>query len=217
MTMNEKRVESIRKEIEKYEAQLAKREEKLAKKLAAAEKLNAVEYDKKWDEEGERINEFMIERTKENAKKVGAYFALSMAKDEVEETKRNLENAHKRLEKLMPKAEADGEKREQDARADEMESKFYSAANSTKSKEEREAEYLAWLEWFKAECLKDGVIVEHADGWSVGGLTASGKTFWIYGNSGTTLRSWHCYTLRVDGETIFTSGEFSTCYNRIKR
>lgn len=217
MTMNEKRVESIRKEIAKYEAQLAKREEKLAKKLAAAEKLDAVEYKSEWDEGGEEIRHGMALRTKENAKKVGAWFALSMAKDEVEETKRNLENAHKRLAKLMPKAEADGEKREQDERADEMESKFYSAANSTKSKEEREAEYLAWLEWFKAECLKDGVIVEHADGWSVGGLTASGKTFWIYGNSGTTIRSLHCYTLRVDGETIFTSGEFSTCYNRIKR
>lgn len=216
MTMNEKRVESIRKEIAKLEERLEKHIARLEKKTAVATKLDALEYKDEWDI-GEEIRPGVTVRTKENAKKFGAWFDMRGEQHEVEDLKRRLENANNRLEKAMPKAEADGEKREQDERANEMESKFYRAANSTKSKEEREAEYLAWLEWFKAECLKDGVIVEHADGWSVGGLTASGKTFWIYGNSGTTLRSWHCYTLRVDGETIFTSGEFSTCYNRIKR
>lgn len=218
MTMNEKRVESILKEIAKYEAQLAKREEKLAKKLAAAEKLDAVEYKREWDEGGEEIGQGMALRTKENQKKVGAWFALSMAKDEVEETKRNLENAHKRLAKLMPKAEADGEKREQDERANEMESKFFSAAHmSDEERAKRQAEYEAWVKWFKAECLKDGVIVEEITGWHMSGTTKSGKHFFLYGNSGYTERSRHCYTLRIDCEVIFTSGDFSTCYNRIKR
>lgn len=216
MTMIERQVESIRKDIAKLEERLEKHLARLEKKTAAAAKLDALEYKDEWDI-GEEIRPGVTVRTKENAKKFGAWFDMRGEQHEVEDLKRRLENANKRLAKAMPKAEAEVEKREQDERANEMETKFYNAANSKKSKEEREAEYLAWLEWFKAECLKDGVIVERADGWSVVGLTASGKNFWIYGNNGFSTRSFHCYTLNIDGETIFTSGEFSTCYNRIKR
>jgi len=217
MTMNERQVESIRKEIAKYEEQLAKREAKLAKKYAAAEKLDAVERKAEWDI-GEEIQPGVVLRTKENQKKIGAWFSLESAKDEVEETKRHLENAHKRLSKLMPKAEADSEKREQDERADEMESKFFNEAHmSEEEKAKRQAEYEAWVKWFKAECLKDGVVIDQINGWYINGTAKSGKPFILYGNSGYTERSRHCYTLRINKEVIFTSGEFSTCYNRIKR
>ena len=48
------------------------------------------------------------------------------------------------------------------------------------------------------------------------GFTPSGKRFTIYGNSGVTIRSRHCYTLYIDGKVIFTSGEFWRCYLNIK-
>lgn len=47
------------------------------------------------------------------------------------------------------------------------------------------------------------------------GKTPSGKHYVFYGNDGMTKRSRYCYTLRVDGETVFTSGEIETVIHYI--
>ena len=66
------------------------------------------------------------------------------------------------------------------------------------------------------EWTKDGITVEHMRSNSIYGKTPSGKNFVIYGNNGTTERSLHCFTLTIDGETIFTSGEFYRAYKMVK-
>lgn len=214
MTMIEKRAESIRKEIEKMNKSLATHKERLEKKTEKAAKLNALEYNEKWDTEGERINECMLRRTPENAKAYGAWWAMRLEKDEVEDLERRIANAKARLAKLLPEVEAKAEKNAEDERIEEMETKFFNF--TTKTAEQRKAEYEAWLKEFKAECLKDGVVIEEVNGWAITGKTKSGKQFGCYGNSGCTERSRHCYTLYIDREMIFTSGDFTTCYRLLK-
>lgn len=215
MTMIEKRAESIRKEIEKLSKSLETHKERLEKKTAKAAKMNAIEYNEKWDTEGERINECMLQRTPENAKAYGAWWALHMEKGEIEDLERRIANAESRLAKILPKAEAEAEKNAEDERIEKMENKFFNITHKTA--EQIQAEYEAWLREFKAECLKDGVVIEQVNGWAITGKTKSGKQFGCYGNSGWTERSKHCYTLYIDRKMIFTSGDFTTCYRLLKR
>lgn len=205
MTIIERKAESIRKEIEKYQARLDRNLKLLEKKTAIADKVGA-----NWTPE-----EFLQHRDKDMTQKQwAAYFEKGLAEDAVKEAQWRLENAQKRLNQTMPKVEEVEAKKEEDERVNDMENKFYTMSHQ--SKEEREAEYEAWVKWFKAECLKDGVKIEKINGWGMSGKTKSGKHFVLYGNSGYTERSWHCYTLRIESETIFTSGEFSTAYNKLK-
>ena len=67
-----------------------------------------------------------------------------------------------------------------------------------------------------AEWAKDGITVEDMSSNFVYGKTPKGKKFCIYGNNGMTERSRHCFTLTIDGETIFTSGEFYRAYRTVK-
>ena len=62
------------------------------------------------------------------------------------------------------------------------------------------------------EWAKDGITLKGR----YYGTTPQGKKFWIEGNNGFTRRSLHCFTLTIDGETIFTSGEFWRAYGVIK-
>ena len=204
-TMVEKKAESIRKEIEKLEKSLARNKGILEKRIAKAEKVNA-----NWSRE-----EFFQHRdTDMTDAQWAAYFDKYIAESDIEDITERLENAKKRLSKVLPKVDAVEAEKAEDERLDMMESRFYRAS---KSAEEREAEYQAWLKWFKDECLKDGVVIEEANGWMVYGKTRSGKRFCMFGNSGYTVRSLHCYTLKIDGETIFTSGDFSTAYRIVKK
>lgn len=68
----------------------------------------------------------------------------------------------------------------------------------------------------KQDCLKDGIVVEDACSSFIYGTTPSGKSFMISSNDGYTERSWHCYSVRINGNTIFTSGEFWRAYNAVK-
>lgn len=204
MTMIEKKAESIRKEIAKLQKSLARYAGILEKKTAKAEKAGA-----NWTDE-----EFRQHRdTDMTTAQWDAYFDMVVAQGDYNDTLHRIENAKARLEEVQPKAYAVSAEREENNRVNDMESRFF----NHKSREEREKEYQEWLAWFKAECLKDGVVIEYVAGWGMYGTTKSGKRFALNGNSGCTERSRHCYTLYINKELVFTSGDFTTAYAILKR
>lgn len=207
--MIERKAESIRRDIEKIQKSLDTHRTRLEKKTAKAAELDALERKAEWDSEESGF------RTGDNLKKFSAWFDMYSEAREVEDIEKRLANANERLNKVIPQVEAVAADKIEEDRVNEMESKFYWINH--KSKEEREAEYQEWLREFKAECLKDGVVIEECDGWWIAGTTAKGKRFALYGNSGYTERSRHCYTLYIDKKMVFTSGDFSTAYSIIKR
>lgn len=214
-TMIERKAESERKEIAKLEKRLEREEAKLAKATAKAEKMDALERKDIWDEPNPENPGW---RKPEHIPYVSAFMDYIGARYDVEDTKRRLENAKKRLAALMPKVEEQEESNKETERIESIESGCVKWATLTKEElEKRRAEYEKWLAEFKAECKRDGVTIEEACGAFVIGLTKSGKQFVLYINTGRTVRSWHCYTLRIDGKTLFTSGEFETAYRVIKR
>lgn len=209
MTQVERKAESIRKDIEKLQKRLDAHKARLAKKIATAEKFDALEYKDEWDK---TENGF---RTGDNLKEFSAWFDVCCETREVKEIEKSLEHAKEKLNKMLPKLEDDEANRIEEARMERMENSFFQM--SQKSKEEHEAEFQAWLKKFKAECLQDGVIIEDYEGWWISGKTASGKNFALYGNNGFTDRSRHCYTLYIGKTMIFTSGEFATAYKMLKK
>ena len=209
MTMTEKQMNGILKEIEKLTKSMTRYQGILDKKVAKCEKLGCNWNGDEWFEHRDTCT------PEQNV----AHFEMTVAQSNVDDTNRRLENAIKRLNKIAGKFEVESknaaENQKEMDRANEIESAWLSVPK--KSAEEREAEYQAWLKQFKAECLKDGVIIENATSNSINGTTKSGKWFAMYINHGMTERSWHCYTLNIDGSTIFTSGDFSTAYAIIKK
>lgn len=208
MTMTEKKMISIQKEIEKLTKSLNRYQGILDKKVAKCEKLGCNWIGDEW----------FANRDTCTPEQDVAHFEMVVAKSDVDDTKRRLENANKRLNKITEKFDDETEKFTNDKkeadRAKEIETAWLS--ENKKSAEVREAEYQAWLKKFKAECLKDGVVIENATNDFFNGITKSGKKFVMYINNGMTERSWHCYTLNIDGQTIFTSGDFCTGYKIIK-
>ena len=80
--------------------------------------------------------------------------------------------------------------------------------------------------WFDMVCAEDAEFEKEQKQWAKDGITLearyygttpNGKRFYIERNNGVTFRSMHCFTLTIDGETIFTSGEFWRAYAEIKR
>ena len=209
MTMTEKKMNSIQKEIEKLTKSLNRYQGILDKKVAKCEKLNCNWIGNEWFEHRDNCT----------PEQDVAHFEMTVAQSNVDDTKRRLENANKRLNKITGKFEEESKKSAEDQkeldRANEIENAWLSGTKKTP--EEREAEYQAWLKQFKAECLKDGVVIENASNNFINGITKGGKKFVMYINSGMTERSWHCYTLNIEGNTIFTSGDFSTAYAIIKK
>lgn len=208
MTRDEQKVNSIEKEITKLNERIARAEAKLEKKTAAAEKQNAI-----WtqDEHYDLMIAGLISPKQEDV-----WFDYFCATRELDDLQDSLARAQKRLAKATGIYEANEAKR---AQADEIEriGNEWIEAIRKQSAEEREREYQKWLAGFKARCAKDGVIIDEASHCMVKGLTKSGKRFWMFINSGVTTRSLHCYSLRIDGELIFTSGDFGTAYARVKR
>lgn len=205
--MIERKAESERKEIAKLEARLARETAKLEKKIAAAEKIGANCTREEW---------FSGMREAYTDEQRFAWSEVFSAQKDVEDTTSRLDSAHKRLEKLTGKVEAQQEanaaKEQEETRIGQIETKFLSAEQIEANRKNREAEYEAWLAEFKAECLKDGITIDRANGRWFDGTDANGKRFYMEGNNGWTVRSRHCYTLTIDGNTIFTSGEFLTAY-----
>lgn len=197
MKMVEIKMASVVKELEKLEARLVKAEAKLEKAEAKAEKLGC-----KWTNE-EHIEWLKTVETtdmgwivnKEDVKKNGAWYDWFSAQRELEDVKRNIENAKRRFEKAE----------------DEVEKYREEVAKMLNLKKKEELQKLEFEAEVK-EWAKDGITLKER----YAGYTPNGKRFVIYRNSGITTRSWHCFTLRIDGETIFTSGEFWRAYAVIK-
>lgn len=189
---------SVVAELEKLTARLEKAEARLAKKQAIAEKygvanMTVTEY-REWMKTVE-CDEFGTIKSKEDIKKNGAYFDIRCAQGDVEDIKKHIENAENRLVKRFEAYEKEQELEKQIADAKSIEEKW---------KLEFEAEQKEWA--------KDGITLESR----YSGLTPQGKRFEIYGNCGWTMRSRHCFTLYIDGQTIFTSGYFWRAYIEIK-
>ena len=202
MTRKEQKVQSIQKEIDKLTKSLNRYKELLEKKIAKCEKLacnwNCEEFYKKRDSD---------ELTQET---FDAWFAKSIEEENVKDTERKLENAIARFEK------ANGEW-EKELEQNEAEQEFINRSNAIEESifenlKERKEKYEKWLKHFKAECLKDGVVIEEVSNNDINGKTKSGKSFVLYINNGFSKRSRYCYTLRIDGIVYFTSGTFRTCY-----
>lgn len=197
MKMVEITYASEMKELEKLNARLERHTARLEKARAKAEKLGAT-----WTDEEHRAwiktiphNEMGFLLDKEAIKKNGAWYDLIGAERDLEGTKWAIERAEARLEK---KAQAVEEYRQQIATIKDLKKR------EELMKEEFEAEQKEWA--------KDGITLERR----YAGTTPQGKRFWIEGNSGYTERSRHCFTLYLNGETIFTSGEFWRAYGVIK-
>ena len=198
MKMIEIRFASIAKDLEKLTARLERAEKKLVKATAKAEKYGVINWSaddrQAWLKTIEIDNGWIV--NKSDIDKNGAWFALSSARYDVEDLKRQIERAEARLAKADAEVEAYHKEIE--------------ALDDLKKKEElRKLEFEAE----QKEWLKDGIKLESR----YYGETPSGKKFYIYGNCGMTLRSRHCFTLYINGETVFTSGEFWRCYLTIKK
>ena len=205
MTMKEKAVQSIQKEIEKLTASLNRYNGLLEKKIAKCEKLGC-----NWNKEEFYIKRENGELTQET---FNAWFEKSIEEDHVADTEKRLANAIKRFEK------ANGEW-EKEVEQNEAERAFAERANGIEldwlsKKEAAEEEYKKWLEQFKAECLKDGIVIDKASRNYINGETKSGRRFVLDRNKGFTERSFYCYTLTIAGTVYFTSGTFQTCYRYI--
>ena len=196
-----KRVEitfrSATNEMEKLNKRLERVTKAYEKKLAKAEKLGVANWTNEdrneWLKSVPSDNGWII--NKEDVKKNGAWFDLHMAKNEIERVKESIEYAEKRLEK------AETSLYEYHKELEEI----------TDLKEKERLAKLAF-EQEQKEWLKDGITLEGR----YYGVTPNGKRFGIVGNNGFTIRSRHCFTLYINGETIFTSGEFWRAYGVIR-
>lgn len=198
MTMAEKKMNSIQKEIEKLEKSLNRYKGILEKKIAKCEQLDC-----NWTREQmfeKRENDEMSQKQWE------AYFDKSIAESNVEDTQHRLENAGKRFERAVAEYEKVAEKAAEDEEISAKELKWLEAS------QKNEEEYYKWLEQFRRECAEDGILIDKATNAYIYGNTTSGKQFSLYINDGYTIRSLHSYTLRVNGVVLFTSGLFSTAY-----
>ena len=185
-------------ELNKLNDRLERAIKALEKKRANAEKLGVAD----WSNEEHHVWLSTVETTengfivnKEDIKKNGAWFDLYSAQRDLEEIKRQLEKAQERFAKTEQEVEKYHEELE--------------AMEDLKAKEELQK---LEFEQEQKEWKKDGITLEGR----YYGTTPNGQHFSITRNSGYTYRSLHCYTLMIDGEMIFTSGEFWRAYGVIK-
>lgn len=206
-TMIERQADSIRREIAKYQKSLDTHAARLAKKEAKAQALDALWSMEEW---------FAGKRETGTPDQIEAWDAWTMEMEQVEDLTRRIENANKRLSKIAGKVEAQQEAHAREAaeveRIGKIETKMLSAEQIKANAERAKERYEKWLAEFKAECLKDGIVIDEASNSWFSGTAANGKRFCLAINNGWTERSFYCYTLTIDGHTVFTSGEFLTAY-----
>lgn len=77
---------------------------------------------------------------------------------------------------------------------------------------EKEAKRAAKQE---AQKRADGIVIEESTNCYIYGKTPAGKGFWANANNGLTTRSRHCWCLKIEGETLFTSGTLTTVLETI--
>lgn len=189
MTMNEKRLNATKAEIEKKSAQLARAQKKLEKKAAAARNLGVLV---NWDT-------WCAMRETATAEQCKAHLEYGIAVDEV-----------KRIEDAISKQQTILEK--------------YSGLVTNDNVKTEAAEnwirHCDMVEKAKVNIVdiwaKDGITLNRFTFGHFSGTTPNGKSFCMDLNNGMTERSWHCWTLYINGETIFTSGDFCKTYTTIK-
>lgn len=210
-TMIEKQIAKANKDIEKFTKAVSRHTALLAKKTAKSEELDCVWT---WDE-------WIAHRETQTytQEQYMAWAGMRREQEELEEAKKHLADAEKHLAKLTGESEAKAEQEAETARVNQIENNWWKILKEEmeKTPEQRKAEFEAWLKEFKAECAKDGIVIEDASSNWISGTTAGKKHFSLIANNGFTTRSYHCYTLRIAGETIFTSGEFGTAYEYIRK
>lgn len=186
------------RELEKLAARLERAEKAYAKKLAAAEKLGVAEWTcedyQNWIETVETQNGWIV--NKADVKKNGAWFDLARAEREIADAKERIEKAEARFENSRMAVET-----------------LYKEIREVEDLKKKEALAKAEFEQEKKEWAKDGIELEGR----YYGRTPNGERFAIVGNNGVTMRSFHCFTLYIGGETVFTSGEFWRCYAVIRK
>lgn len=197
MTMLEKRIAATMKDMEKAQKGIDRLTNWGIKKEAKCIELGCMWTDDEFYEH--RDNGTMTD------KQWAAYFDWHCNNREINEYRRKLEIASRTLDKLTAKADDAAEAQRQQEHIDGM-------ANSYEIQKTTKEEFEKWLAEFKAECAKDGITIEDANRNFIHGLSKGGKKFAMSINNGFTNRSWHSYTLYVDGETVFTSGLFATGY-----
>lgn len=186
------------KELQKLNERLEKREKALEKAQAKAEKLGVADMTadehREWLKGAPTTEDGWI-TDKEVIKKNGAWFDLRRAIDDIKEIENSIQRAEARLEKKQEEVE-----------------KYREEVRNLASLKEKEELLKLEFEQEQKEWAKDGIKLERR----YAGETPKGKRFRIDRNNGYTERSWHCYTLTIDRQTIFTSGEFWRAYGVIK-
>lgn len=197
MKMIEIKLRSQTAELEKLTARKERAEAKLQKACAKAEKLGVAG----WSMEDFRAYVDTMEvkdgwfTDKKQIEKKAAWSDRWSAERELNEINASVERAEVRF----AKAEAEVET-------------YRAQVRAQMSAKEREELMKAEFEQEQKEWSKDGIKLEDR----YYGETPKGKRFFIERNHGFTDRSWHCFTLTISGQTIFTSGEFWRCYSVIK-
>jgi hypothetical protein len=199
MKMVEITFRSYQKDLEKLNTQLEKAESAYNKKLAAAKKYGVENWTSndrhEWIQTVETTESgFLINKADE--KKNGAWFDMICAESRINEIKSSIERAEKRL-----------------AKAEQEVSAYYEELDKLADLKAKEELMKKQFEQEQKEWKKDGITLESR----YLGYTPQGRRFTIHGNNGFTNRSLHCFQLIIDGETIFTSGEFWRAYSEIKR
>jgi len=222
MTIIEKQMLSSVNEITKLEERLNKLTQRLAKKTAIAEKAGCAdwtqeEYDRRRREvcnrhPGEYVIPFGQDDDILTKKQNEVMWDLYSINQDIADVEDSLSRARRRLDKLSVKVDGIHEAEKEQKNIEQKEQSWLRVL----SRQEAEEEYQQWLAWFKESCLKDGVVINEASRSYISGNTKNGKPFCMYLNDGWTERSEHCYTLYINGHTVFTSGLFATGYRIIK-
>lgn len=197
MKMVEINLRSLTNDMNKLLERKARTEKKLEKATAKVEKLNC-----KWTRKEHKAfldnaprNDIWL-ADEEDIKKNGAWFDWVGAQDDLKEIIGRIERMHNKIEK-----------------AEEKVDEYHAEVEKIEDAKKREELWKLEFEQEQKEWAKDGIKLNRR----YAGETPSGKKFMIYGNNGFTNRSRHCFTLYIDGNTIFTSGEFWRCYMMIKQ
>ena len=214
MTRTEITLNRYQKELDKLNAQLARAEATYDKKLTIAQKYGVDTWDNdthaKWLETVDSNNGWIV--NKEDIKINTAWFDLGSAEDRINELQDAIERAVKRLDKAQKEYDAECGRQ---VEAEMTNTRAEIADNYLTMKLSQE-EIEAMQEQMRAEWLKDGIVITEFHSSGLDGITPQGKHFYFYINNGITDRSWHCYTLCIDGTTYFTSGTIQSCYRTIK-
>ena len=196
MKMVEIKLRSTTAELEKLLARKERAEAKLTKTEEKCERLGCkwtVAEHGAWMDTVETANGWMT--NKKEIELNSAWLDWFGAQRDVKDIAERIERLSTRFEKQYQEAEA---YREEVRRI-----------GDAKNREELQK---VEFEQEQKEWAKDGINLEGR----YYGTTPKGKRFVIDRNHGWTQRSLHCYTLYMDGQTWFTSGEFWRCYMEIK-